>query len=215
MSEMNEVYMTTKLPVSLAEQLAAVRADPARLDARNRFGGAYASLASVLDAARKALEGTGLAFAQLIDCEPVQNDDGTLMELLTVTTRLFNAAGESLESRMSVVCDANPQIIGSYITYFRRYQIASVLGIVAEEDDDGEDAAKAGASGKSGVPARTVQSPKFPKSPQTTDTITAFWAEAKRLGLTAEQGQALVQAAGGDFGKALAGLQEGNSGGDR
>lgn len=55
------------------------------------------------------------------------------------TTLLHVPTGESIEDTMLLMLDKeNPQGQGSAITYARRYSLMSILGLVADEDDDGE-----------------------------------------------------------------------------
>lgn len=59
-----------------------------------------------------------------------------------VITRIIDIkTGEELKSEMELPKQDNPQKIGSAITYYRRYTLASLLALQAE-DDDGNNAAK-------------------------------------------------------------------------
>lgn len=52
-------------------------------------------------------------------------------------------SGENIGAVMPLMLDkANPQGQGSAITYARRYALMAVLGLVADEDDDGNKASK-------------------------------------------------------------------------
>ncbi len=61
-----------------------------------------------------------------------------------MTTRITHmASGEALESTMPLLLDKqNAQGLGSAITYARRYMLMSMLGLVADEDDDGNRASR-------------------------------------------------------------------------
>lgn len=63
---------------------------------------------------------------------------------LLMTTTLMHESGEWISSVLPMpVSKANdPQAVGSAITYGRRYSLASILGVVSDEDDDGNAAAK-------------------------------------------------------------------------
>lgn len=89
----------------------------------------YAPLDSILAAVRAPLADNGLAIAQLLD-------DGELV------TMLLHKDGARLSGRVALpnVGD-NVQALGSAITYLRRYSLQAMLGIAAEEDDDGNRAA--------------------------------------------------------------------------
>jgi hypothetical protein len=98
------------------------------------FRSKYASLASVVNAGRKALSENGIAVSQLIN-------NGNL------TTLMMHASGQWLSSTMSLPVTPRPQELGSALTYFRRYHLSSIMGISADDDDDAnaaEEAAKRG-----------------------------------------------------------------------
>lgn len=84
----------------------------------------YAPLDSILNAVRKPLSENGLALAQLLD-------DGDLV------TMLMHKDGGRLAGRVALPNPDEVQALGSAITYLRRYSIQAILGIAAEEDDDG------------------------------------------------------------------------------
>ena len=84
----------------------------------------YAPLDVILDVVRKPLADNGLALVQLLD-------GGALLTLL------LHESGAVLEGRTPIPETADVQAFGSAITYLRRYAIQSLLGIAAEEDDDG------------------------------------------------------------------------------
>lgn len=87
----------------------------------------YAPLDSILNAVRKPLADNGLAIAQLLD-------DGELV------TMLMHKDGGRLSGRVALPNADGVQALGSAITYLRRYSIQAILGIAAEEDDDGNHA---------------------------------------------------------------------------
>jgi hypothetical protein len=84
----------------------------------------YASLDSVLAAVEPALHAHELMLSSSVV-------DGCLI------TRLYHISGEYLESSFKLPDIADPQKIGSAITYYRRYTICGLLSITADEDDDG------------------------------------------------------------------------------
>jgi hypothetical protein len=98
------------------------------------FKNRYASLDAILDAARPVLHKHGLALSQ----EPIF-DDGKA----GVVTRIIHSGGESRESTLLLpLRDQSAQGVGSALTYARRYAVSSVLGIAADDDDDGQQASK-------------------------------------------------------------------------
>lgn len=65
-----------------------------------------------------------------------------------LVTRLTHASGQWFESLYPLPSNGGPQQLGSAITYARRYALAAMLSVVADEDDDGEVAKDATASVK-------------------------------------------------------------------
>lgn len=97
------------------------------------FKSRYASLGSVIGTSRPILAKHGLAILQV----PTITDD-----LVSLRTTLVHSSGQTLDGgTMEMVIGtegkSQVQIAGSIISYFRRYAWSSVLGIYAEEDDDG------------------------------------------------------------------------------
>jgi hypothetical protein len=99
------------------------------------FHSKYAPLPEILNLVRPLLSKQGLALIQ---------DTGTCEDgNVYVKTILFHTSGESLESGKLVLKPEKdkhgketPQKLGSAITYGRRYQLATFLGISSEDDDD-------------------------------------------------------------------------------
>lgn len=61
----------------------------------------------------------------------------------TLAYGLFHTSGESITGEMPLYLAKNdPQGQGSAITYAKRYAICAVVGITADEDDDGQKATK-------------------------------------------------------------------------
>jgi len=97
------------------------------------FKSRYADLASCWDACREALAANGLSVVQLPE------GSGNVVEM---TTRLMHASGQWIEcSGCFTASKADPQGMGSCITYARRYQLCAVVGI-SPEDDDGNAASE-------------------------------------------------------------------------
>jgi len=104
----------------------------------------YADLADILAAVRKPLSSHGLAVVQPIAWTPQGQP--------WLITRLLHSSGEWLESLYRLVEYERPQDMGSAITYARRYALTALLGIAAEEDDDGQ-AAQRGATDRASAKA--------------------------------------------------------------
>lgn len=127
---------TSETMAKLAPALASALADihNATKDAKNpHFKSSYASLASVIDATKATLGQHGLVVVQA----PGWNENR-----VTVTTRIVHASGEWIEAVAEApISKADPQGVGSAITYLRRYSLAAICGIT-QEDDDGETASR-------------------------------------------------------------------------
>ena len=97
------------------------------------FKSRYADLASCWDACREALAANGLSVVQLPE------GSGNVVEM---TTRLMHSSGQWIECTGTFTpSKADPQGMGSCITYARRYQLCAVVGI-SPEDDDGNAASE-------------------------------------------------------------------------
>lgn len=103
-------------------------------DAKNdHFKSKYADLASCWDACREALAANGLSVVQLPE------GDGSVV---TTTTMLLHTSGQWVSCTGTFKpTKADPQGLGSCITYARRYQLCAVVGI-SPEDDDGNAASE-------------------------------------------------------------------------
>ena len=110
----------------------------------------YASLGSVVDACKEALNNNGIVFIQGAS----SNKD--LPRMVCVTTRLLHESGEYIEDTIGVpYVQDTPQAYGSSLTYARRYALSALLGIVSDEDDDG--------NAGSGLEPKTPQKPQAKK----------------------------------------------------
>lgn len=117
---------------NLAAALVAAQAEleAASKDSQNpHFRSAYASLSEVIDTVRPALNRHGIVILQA----PGWGEGG----LLSLETTLLHTSGEYLSSTAySPLSKADPQGVGSAITYLRRYTL-SALTCLSQADDDG------------------------------------------------------------------------------
>jgi hypothetical protein len=163
---------TAKVAAGLAAALGEIH--NATKDSKNpHFKNSYASLASVIDATKATLAENGLVVIQ----SPGWNDGR-----VTVTTRIMHESGEWIEGvAESPVGKADPQGVGSAVTYLRRYSLAAMCGIT-QEDDDGQAASR---------PA-----PKKPKADQRTkDLLDVELGMAIMEGVVTEEETAKVKKA--------------------
>jgi len=140
---------TSDIGKGLAAALAAAQGEMknASLNKTNpHFKNRYADLVGLWDTARPVLAKHGLA---VIQC-PMDAPEGKSGVRLA-TTIMHGASGESFTFHFTMPTErATAQGVGSAITYARRYAFASLLGMVADEDDDGNGAE---GNGKAAKPA--------------------------------------------------------------
>lgn len=103
----------------------------AELDAENpHFQSKYASLKSIIDAVKPALNEHGFAFIQRSN--PTEGG-------VQVETILFHSSGDHISGGVVFVPadKQNAHGFGSSLTYAKRYSLALTCGIGADPDDDG------------------------------------------------------------------------------
>ena len=94
------------------------------------YGYTYADLPKIFEVINPLLKKHGLGFTQLIN--------GT--ELVTIVFHV--ETGETIESKTAIPQGVQLkgqndfQVLGSAITYLRRYALSSILGIVSDKDTD-------------------------------------------------------------------------------
>ena len=94
------------------------------------FKSKYAGLPDVVRVAAPILSANGLSISQFI----VQNEVGEDC----LKTYLLHSSGQFIENSMKMhLGKLDSQGQGSAVTYARRYSYMAVLGLVADEDDDG------------------------------------------------------------------------------
>ncbi len=97
--------------------------------AKGSYSFKYATLGEIVDATRPALAEHGLVCVQMLAMQGQRT---------VLVTRLIHESGEWLEGAAPVQPEGNgPQALGSAVTYMRRYAMTALLGVVADEDDDG------------------------------------------------------------------------------
>lgn len=104
--------------------------DPVKGANNKYFDSQYVDLGGLLDAIRPVLTKFGLSVMQF------PKVDG---RAVSVTTLLLHKSGEWIESDPFTLTTfkADPQAIGSAVTYGRRYSLSSILGVAWDADDDG------------------------------------------------------------------------------
>lgn len=118
----------------------------------------YADLAEILNTVRPVLSRHGLAVSQ----HPAFADN-----MVQVETILLHKSGEWMASTITTpVQKADPQGVGSAVTYARRYSLAAIVGL-SQEDDDGHAATK----GKPGQAPHQAQRPAPQPQPSAPDPL--------------------------------------------
>jgi len=136
-----------KLTLALSKVQSQLR--PAKENSKNPFfKSSYADLGSVWDSVRRLLAENELAIIQM----PV--------DVGGVTTILSHSSGEYLASTCYIPAKEDAHGVGSAISYARRYALASFVGVITGDDDDGNMAVK-GSSPKSTANSKTTTKPKL------------------------------------------------------
>ena len=130
------------------------------------YGYTYADLPAIFEVINPILKENGLGFSQLLGTNELGAN--------TIETVIFHAeTGESLTSTMVIPNDVNLkgmnefQVMGSAITYYRRYSLSAILGLVTDKDTD--------ASGEQNKKPAPVKKPT-PKKKEVLNSNHKVWA---------------------------------------
>ena len=118
--------------VKLFQALAGFQQEvPAIHEATKGYGYTYANLTQILTTINPLLKKHGLGFTQLLNGN-------------SINTIIFHCeSGATIESTVELPSDVvlkgmnKFQVTGSAITYYRRYYLSSILGLVTDVDADG------------------------------------------------------------------------------
>ena len=118
--------------VKLFQALAGFQQEvPAIHEATKGYGYTYANLTQILTTINPLLKKHGLGFTQLLNGN-------------SINTIIFHCeSGATIESTVELPSDVvlkgmnKFQVTGSAITYYRRYSLSSILGLVTDVDADG------------------------------------------------------------------------------
>jgi hypothetical protein len=114
------------------------------------FKSKYTDVNSLLEQLEPLIKEQGLLLIQPI------RDDRVFSELVDLKS------GQSIGSSLKLPEIADPQKIGSAVTYYRRYTLSSLLALQNEEDDDGNSAS--GKIAKEEVKMVTMKQGKYLQS---------------------------------------------------
>ena len=156
-----------KLAAALAAAQAEVR-NPPKDSVNPHFKSRYADLATVRDAVLPVFTKHKLSVLQL-PCE--------LGDAPGLTTVLLHESGEWVETSVRLrPVKADPQGVGSALTYMRRYALQALAAVAADDDDDGHAATAR-------PPARPAPDPPpepaRPEVPFSLADLRAKWLGAK------------------------------------
>lgn len=146
--------MSEKFDIVLAKLMKAKQEiGTVKKDSKNPFHKSnYASLNAYIDASEEHLIENGLIL--------IQAGNGSFSEPIIVATLIHPESGQWLKSYLPIL---NPKLdsqgLGASVTYMRRYSIATLLGLVSE-DDDGETASGRGKYDQQKKKAASVEKPE-------------------------------------------------------
>lgn len=188
MQELNsqEITKLAKALLNVQRQLL-----PAARDATNPFTKSrYATLNSVMAASRDALLDNGIWLCQC----PVPVETPGAIGLMT---KLTHTESGQWQSSLTVVPlpRADPQGMGSAITYARRYALTAMLGLVTE-DDDGEAASlRKGGTARQQSPRRQGRQEITPAHVAESDELPSLEGVTYQR-VTAQDGRECIVASG-------------------
>jgi hypothetical protein len=174
---LNESYKEQTSKASIYKSLAQFQQEcPTIHKATKGYGYTYSDLPTIFKVINPILKKYSLGFTQLI------NDSA-------IETILFHTeTGETIKSSTAIPQNValkgmnDFQVLGSAVTYLRRYSLSSILGIVTDKDID--------ASGEQVPKKKTISDADFKRGFEKME-LTAFKALMKDYDLTATQKETL------------------------
>lgn len=119
----------------VAFQASAPTINKGRTADMGQYSYKYADLTDIWDSIRPALKENGLAVTQSLT--------GGANGFMGIRTTVWHKSGQSISDTVELeVGRRTPQQVGSQVTYFKRYALSAVLGLVTEDDDDGAAASR-------------------------------------------------------------------------
>jgi len=129
----------------------------------------YFTLDDINGATKPGLEKVGLHIAHVITVEVID----TILRSCLVTELRMNETGEIIASVCPLPNNENPQVYGSSITYYKKYNIGCLLNI-SEQDDDGN-------IGANYVAAAAAKAARQPQKPATKEQMASLKDHADSL----------------------------------
>jgi hypothetical protein len=184
---MNELQATEAPPdiehsgdlTELIKAMVAASANfthPVRNAVNHHLTRKYATLNAVIDAYRPAYTAAGLVVTQIVLAG-------------SIVTMVAHVSGQWLRFTTPMRPDkAGVQALGSAITYMRRYTLQTLVGIAADDDDDGNGAQNSGTSSQGYTatkakanPAGTKEAVKLIKEATTIAELDALGPKLKAI----------------------------------
>lgn len=141
---------TWKMSSSIAELVSALANAQLKFrpilkkDTNPAYHAKYSGLATIIAATQTALAENGLVVMQMTRSEFGTED----AKMITITTMLAHGSGQWISTDLTLPAMMrerfDSQAVGSALTYGRRYGLQAILGVAADEDDDGNRAAGIG-----------------------------------------------------------------------
>lgn len=160
----------------IAKAISKMQAEmePALKDSKG-YNYRYADFSAVWNVLRKPLTDNGLMVTQ---------DTFTLQEGASVQTFVVHSSGQWIKSGILTIPAAkkDAHTTGSCLTYAKRYQLCALLGIIADEDDDGLKAQQAGPRADSRVVDPNAWIEKHAKKYEKKDILDYLEARSNHTG---------------------------------
>ena len=120
------------------------------------YGYKYTDLDTITQTIKPILHNHGIGY--------IQSVGGLSMDGMTLTTRIFNKAGQYIEDTAALPKIASQknnaaQTLGMSITYMRRYALCAMLGITSDEDMDANTNGNAGNANTASKPQGAKPTP--------------------------------------------------------
>lgn len=113
---------------------------PVILKATSGYGYQYADLPAIFEVINPLMKKNGLGFYQAVS---IVNQDERFNNVQAIHTVIFHSeSGETIESYTAIPQNVSLkgmndfQVLGSAITYIKRYALSSLLGLVTDKDTD-------------------------------------------------------------------------------
>lgn len=143
--------------LSAPEKNREVEVFSKRTNSKYRFR--YTTLDAIIEHVRKPLTANGLWFVQSL-----ANNDGRYC----LHTKLVHSSGQWIASETPILTETkDPQDFGAAITYMKRYSLAAILGVAADDDTDAS-------------PQKTQAAKAEKPAKQTPEQQAAAWVERQK-----------------------------------